>query len=51
MFGLKQNKIWVDNGSQFYNWSIKWWLQDNDIETYSSHNEGKAVVAEGLLEP
>ena len=27
----KQNKIWVDKGSDFYNNSFKKWLQDNDI--------------------
>ena len=25
---------------------MKSWLQDNDIEIYSTHNEGKSVVAE-----
>ena len=25
---------------------MKSWLQDNDIEMYSTHNEGKSVVAE-----
>ena len=42
----KPNKIWEDNGSQFYNRSLKSWLQDNDIEIYSTHNEEKSVVAE-----
>ena len=27
----KRNKIWVDKGSEFYNRSMKSWLQDNDI--------------------
>ena len=45
----KPNKIWVDKGSKFYNWSIKSWLQDNDIEMYSMHNEGKSVVAERFI--
>ena len=31
-------KIWVDNGSEFYNRSMKPWLQDNDIELYSTDN-------------
>ena len=35
----KRNKIWVDKGSEFYNSSQKKWLKDNDIETYSIHNE------------
>ena len=25
---------------------MKSWLQDNDIEIYSTHNKGKSVVAE-----
>ena len=41
----KPNKIWVDKGSEFYNASFKEWLQDNDIVMYSTHNEGKSVVA------
>ena len=42
----KPNKIWVDKGSDFYNRSMKLWLQDNYIKMYSTHNEGKYVVAE-----
>ena len=42
----KPNKIWVDKGSKFYKRSMKSWLQDNDITMYSTHNEGKSVVAE-----
>ena len=42
----KPNKIWVDNGSEFYNRSFRKWLKDNDIEMYSTHNEQKSVVAE-----
>ena len=45
----KPNKMWVDKGSEFYNNSFKTWLQDNDIEMYSSHNEGKSVVAERFI--
>ena len=37
--GHKLNKIWVDKGSEFYNRSMKTWLQDNYIEMYSAHNE------------
>ena len=36
----KPNKIWVDKGSEFYNRSMKLWLQSNNIEMYSTHNEG-----------
>ena len=41
----KPDKIWVDKGSEFPNRSMKSWLQDNDIEIYATHNEGKSVVA------
>ena len=41
----KLSKIWVDKGSKFYNRSVKSWLQDVDIEMYSTNNEGKSVVA------
>ena len=45
--GHKQNKTWVsDKGSDFYNRSMKSWLQGNDIEIYSTHYEGKSVSAE-----
>ena len=38
--------IWVDKWSEFYNRSMKLWVQDNDIEMHSTHKEGKSVVAE-----
>ena len=44
----KPNKIWVDKGTEFYNSTFKKWLQGNDIAMYSTHNEGKSVVAERL---
>ena len=45
----KPNKIWVDKGSEFYNNCFKKCLQDNDIVIYSTHNEGKFVVAERFI--
>ena len=42
----KSNKIWVDKGSEFYNISMKSFLQNNNIELFSTHNERKIVVAE-----
>ena len=45
----KPNKIWVNKGREFYNNSFKKWLEDNDIEMYSIHNEGKSVVAERFI--
>ena len=37
----KPNKIWRDKGSEFYNRSVKSWLQDNNI--------GKSVVPEKFI--
>ena len=48
--GRKPNKIWVDQGSEFYNKSFKDFLKINNIEMYSTYNEGKSVVAEIFLE-
>ena len=45
----RPNKIWVDKGSEFYNISFKKWLKDNDIEMYSTNNEGKSVIAERFI--
>ena len=45
----KPNKIWVDQGSEFYNNHFKKWLKDNNIEMCSAHNEGKSVVAERFI--
>ena len=45
----KPNKIWVDKGSEFYNAYFKKWLRDNNIVMYSTHNEGKSVVAERFI--
>ena len=45
----KPNKIWVDNGSEFYNTYFNKWLRDNNIVMYSTHNEGKSVVAERFI--
>ena len=45
----KPNKIWVDKGSEFFSNSFKKRLKDNDIKMYSTHNEGKSVVAERFI--
>ena len=45
----KPNKIWVDKDSEFYNRSMKSWLEKSDIEVYSTHNERKSVVAEKFI--
>ena len=45
----KPNKLWVDQRREFYNKSIQEWLDNNDILMYSSHNEGKSVIAERFI--
>ena len=45
----KPNKIWVVQGSEFYNNHFKKWLKDIDISMYSTYNEGKSVVAERFI--
>ena len=45
----KSNKIWVDRGSEFNSRSMKWWLQENNIEMYSINNEGISVTAERFI--
>ena len=45
----KPNKIWVDQGSEFYNNNFKKWLSDNNVIMYSTYNEGKPVVAEKFI--
>ena len=43
----------VDKSSEFYNRSVKSWLEHTNAEIYSIYilNKGKSVVAERLLEP
>ena len=45
----KPNKIWVDQGGEFYNNVFEKWLSDNDINMYSTYNEGKSVVGERFI--
>ena len=47
--GHKPNKTWIDKGSEVYNRLMKSWLQDNDIEMYLTHNEGKSAVTERFI--
>ena len=42
----KPKFLWVDKGTEFYNRTFQKWLRENNIEMYSTHNEGKAVVIE-----
>ena len=39
----------MDKGSEFYNKSLKSWLQDYDTEMHSTQNEGKSAVAERFI--
>ena len=45
----KPNKIWVDQGGEFYNIVFEKWLSDNDINMYLTYNEGKSAVAERFI--
>ena len=45
----KPNKTWVDQGSEFYNNTFKDFLNINNIEMYSTYNEGKSVVFERFI--
>ena len=47
--GRKPNKIWVDQGGEFNNKLFKRFLKINDIEMYSTCNEGKSAVAEKFI--
>ena len=47
----KSNRIWVDQGNEFYNSLFKKWLKENNIEMFSTYNEGKPVVVRDLLKP
>ena len=41
--------MWIDKGSEFYNRSLKSWLQDESMVIYSIYNKGKSVVAERFI--
>ena len=45
----KPDKIWFYQGSEFYNNTFKCFLKIDNIEMYSTYNEGKSVVAEGFI--
>ena len=48
-YNRKPNKLWVDQGGEFYNNIFKKWLSDNDMIMYSTYNEGKSVVSERFI--
>ena len=39
-------KLWVDQGRESYNQLMQEWLENHNILMYSTHNEGKSVMAE-----
>ena len=45
----KSKKLWADQGKKFYNKLKLEWLDNNDILLYSTHNEGKSVIAERFI--
>ena len=45
----KSNKIWVDQGGEFYNNLFKRFLKMNNIQMYSTYYEGKSVLAERFI--
>ena len=45
----KPNKIWLDQGSEFYNHSFKDFLKINNYEMYSTYNEEKSVIAQRFI--
>ena len=44
-----RKKIWVDQGSEFYNQYFKDFVKINNIEMYSTFNKGKSIVAERFI--
>ena len=46
--GRKPNKVWVDQGGEFYK-LFKRFLKINNIKMYSAYNKGKSVVAERFI--
>ena len=42
----KPSRLWVDKVTEFYNQTFKKYLEQNNIQMYNTHNEGKSVVVE-----
>ena len=47
--GLKPNKIWVDQGGDFYNNLFKKCSKRNNNEMHSTYNEGKSALVERFI--
>ena len=43
--GHKPNKTSVDKDSEFYTKQMKSWLQDKEIQIYSTNNERNSILA------
>ena len=48
---LKPNKIWADKNSEFYNRSMKSWLEKNDIEIIQGKMKENLLLLKNSLEP
>ena len=46
---VNQRKYGQIKDNEFYNRSMKSWLQHNNIEIHSTHNDGKSIVAERFI--
>ena len=42
----KPNRLWVDQGKEFYNKDMKKYLEENKIKIYSTYGENKATIIE-----
>ena len=45
----KPNKLWFDQEREFYNSPMQKWLGNNDVLTYTAHNEGRSVGTERFI--
>ena len=45
----KPNKLWVDQGREFYNKLMQEWFGNNNILMYSTHNECQLVITERFI--
>ena len=50
-YKCKSNKIWFEKYSEFYNQSLKSWLEKNDIEMYSHKMKENMMLPKDSLEP
>ena len=45
----KLDKLWVDQGREFYHKLMQEWLDNNGILMYSTNNEGKSIITERFI--